>query len=87
LPVVATSVGAEGLAVREGENILLADAPPAFAQAIERLLDEPALDRRLRRNGRAWVEANYHVRTLYPGLDAVYEQALKVSNTFRASHP
>ncbi len=76
LPMVSTRVGAEGLAVREGENILLADAPHDFAQAVLRLLEEPALSQRLRQAGRAWVEANYHVRTLYPALDAVYEQTL-----------
>lgn len=34
LPVVSTRLGAEGLEVTDGENIILADAPEAFGQAI-----------------------------------------------------
>lgn len=76
LPLVSTRMGAEGLDVSEGETILLADAPQDFAQAILSLLHDPALSQRLRRQGRAWVEEKYHVRTLYPALDAVYERVL-----------
>lgn len=76
LPLVSTRMGAEGLAVRDGENILLADTPQDFAQAILRLLDDPALNQRLRLQGRAWVEQQYHVRTLYPALDDLYRRLL-----------
>lgn len=38
-PVVSTSVGAEGLSYRDGEDILIADTPPAFADACVRLLE------------------------------------------------
>ena len=38
LPVVSTTLGAEGLPVRDGENILLADGAAAFAGAVSRLL-------------------------------------------------
>ena len=41
LPVVSTSVGAEGLAVTSGENILLADEPRALASAIAELCNAP----------------------------------------------
>jgi len=36
--VVSTSIGAEGLPVRSGENILLADDPGTFAQSVASLL-------------------------------------------------
>ena len=36
--VVSTSIGAEGLPVRHGENILLADEPHTFAQSVAYLL-------------------------------------------------
>jgi glycosyltransferase involved in cell wall biosynthesis len=42
-PVVATTVGAEGLDYRAGEDILIADAPGDFATAVIGLLREPAL--------------------------------------------
>ncbi|MEW5795005.1 MAG: glycosyltransferase family 4 protein [Candidatus Zixiibacteriota bacterium] len=57
--VVSTSVGAEGLKVTDGENILLADTPVLFAEKIKRLLDDRALNRRLGENGRRLVEEHY----------------------------
>ncbi len=41
-PVVSTSIGAEGLDVTHGQDIVLADAPATMAEAIVRLLDAPA---------------------------------------------
>lgn len=58
-PVVSTSLGAEGLAVTDGQDILLADTPQAFTQAVARLLDDPALWARLVTNGRRLVEHRY----------------------------
>jgi glycosyltransferase involved in cell wall biosynthesis len=46
-PVISTTLGAEGLDVRDGEHLLLADSPTAFADAVLSVLDEPALGRRL----------------------------------------
>jgi glycosyltransferase involved in cell wall biosynthesis len=46
-PVVATSKGAEGLDVKSGENLLIADTPDAFAEAVLRLLQEPRLRQHL----------------------------------------
>jgi glycosyltransferase involved in cell wall biosynthesis len=39
--IVTTSVGAEGLPVRHGEHLLIADTAPAFADAVLRLLRDP----------------------------------------------
>jgi glycosyltransferase involved in cell wall biosynthesis len=38
LPIVSTTIGAEGLSVKDGENILLRDDPEAFAKAVVHLL-------------------------------------------------
>src|SRR5262249_35918041 len=46
-PVVATSLGAEGLDVVDGEDILLADTPEDFAGQVVRALGDAALARRL----------------------------------------
>lgn len=45
--VVSTTIGAEGLDVANGRNILLADDPERFAAAVVRLLQEPAERRRI----------------------------------------
>lgn len=56
-PVVSTRLGAEGLPVKDGENILLADCPAEFARAIDALLAHDALRRRIGLAGRALYES------------------------------
>lgn len=51
--VVSTTLGAEGLGARDGEHLLLADDPAAFAESILRLWRDDALRERLGRAGRA----------------------------------
>jgi glycosyltransferase involved in cell wall biosynthesis len=46
-PVVSTNIGAEGLDVTSGENILIADQSAAFAEACVRLVRDSAERRRL----------------------------------------
>jgi glycosyltransferase involved in cell wall biosynthesis len=58
-PVVATAKGAEGLDVTDGEHILLADEPEAFAERTLQLLGDAALRRRLAANARRLVEERY----------------------------
>jgi glycosyltransferase involved in cell wall biosynthesis len=58
-PVVSTSVGCEGLAAVDGDNILIRDEPAAFAEAVVRVLEDPALGRRLGEGGRATAERFY----------------------------
>lgn len=72
MPIVSTTIGAEGIDVRDGENVLLADTPDQFARMVVRLLDEPSLGARLSHNGRRWVEERYNWRTVYGAWDAVY---------------
>jgi polysaccharide biosynthesis protein PslH len=71
LPIVSTQIGAEGIELRNGENILLADDAAGFAEATLRSLTDPALNHGLRTQGRAWVEATYDWRKVYPRVDAI----------------
>lgn len=57
--VVSTIVGAEGLPVESGQDILLADAPNAFAQSVIALLRDSHLRRRLQTGARSLVQENY----------------------------
>lgn len=57
--MVSTSVGCEGLDARDGENLLIADTPEAFAAAVDRLLGDPALRARLGAAGRRTAEQVY----------------------------
>jgi glycosyltransferase involved in cell wall biosynthesis len=71
LPIVATPIGAEGIQLVAGENILLAADAPAFAAATLRLLTDPELNQRLRLAGRHWVEQRYAWQVVYPQVDAL----------------
>ncbi len=57
--VVSTSVGAEGLNVTDGKDILLADTPENFAEKIERLINDRDLAEKLGIKGRQLVEQQY----------------------------
>jgi len=65
-PVVSTHKGAEGLAVVDGQHLLLADSPGAFAGAVRRLLCQPALRQRLVEQGRALVREHYDWQVVMP---------------------
>jgi glycosyltransferase involved in cell wall biosynthesis len=72
LPMVSTTIGAEGITIRDGENILIADTPQAFGAAVQRAYTDAALNQRLRQSGRQWVEQHYDWRTVYRAWDNVY---------------
>src|SRR6266850_1903129 len=57
--IVSTSVGAEGLPVDHGKNVLLADSPKDFADRTVALLTKRAERERLGRAARALVESRY----------------------------
>ena len=59
IPVVSTTLGAEGLDVRHGEHLLLADTPEDFAAACARLLEDSALRARLAANAHELWLARY----------------------------
>lgn len=63
LPVVTTTVGGLSEAVRHGKNGFLVppDHPDALAEALERLLDSPALGARMGRCGRETVSADFDI--------------------------
>jgi polysaccharide biosynthesis protein PslH len=57
--VVSTTVGAEGLPVRSGENIVLADSPNDFANSVISLFRNSKERLRLGAAARVLVEENY----------------------------
>jgi len=76
IPVVATTIGAEGLDYVADEHLLIADNADAFAAATARLLADPTLAVRLRRAGRQRVKAAYDWRSVYPAWDTIYPPPL-----------
>lgn len=59
MPVVSTSIGAEGLPVSHGENILLADSAQEFADRIVTLIEDPEAAARIGRAARDLVVKHY----------------------------
>jgi glycosyltransferase involved in cell wall biosynthesis len=57
--VVSTTIGAEGLPVRDGEHLRIADTPRAFADAVLHLLQHDAERERLGRQARQLVVDRY----------------------------
>jgi glycosyltransferase involved in cell wall biosynthesis len=66
--VVSTRIGAEGLAARDGEHLLLADDPADFADAISSVLASDDLRLRLEAAGRALYERLYTWDVAWSGL-------------------
>lgn len=75
--VVSTSLGAEGLDVVPGRDLLIADDPETFAAAIRRLLDDPDLARRMGAAGRRAVEARYGWGASVDRLSAFYGEVIE----------
>lgn len=68
--IVATTVSADGLGVRDGHELLLADGDAQFADAVIHVLNDARLAKRLGDTGRAFVEREYG----YPKLAMRFEE-------------
>ena len=78
LPLVTTTIGAEGIRVRDGYNALVADTAQALADAVAHLLRDSRLAHRIASAGRATVEAEYDWRSVYRAWQAIYsDEALE----------
>ncbi len=58
-PVVATTVAVDGLPLRDGEHLLIADTPERFASAVARLLQDPSLGQELGRRAGSLVRSRF----------------------------
>lgn len=79
LPIVSTTIGAEGIAVEHERNILIADEAQKFAQATIRLLTEPSLAEGLVHNGRQTVLEKYSWQKIYTAWNTIYCQTVNTS--------
>ena len=70
--VVSTTLGAEGFPVTHGRELLLADEPEDFAEAVVSLLSTPERRTELGWAGRAFVEAWYDWRVIVPLVEKAY---------------
>ncbi len=76
VPIVTTRLGAEGIDITNGTDALVADDPAAFADAIIRLLQDPALRQRLRQEGHHMAATAYNWQRRYAAWDRLYAEVL-----------
>jgi glycosyltransferase involved in cell wall biosynthesis len=77
VPVISTTIGCEGLDVRDGEHLLVADTPGAFARACAKVLQDKELAQHLTQNARQLILERYDAKIALRTLDSVYERAGK----------
>ena len=84
-PVVSTSIGCEGLAAVDGENILIRDDPKQFARAVVDVLQDPALRSRLAAHGRRTAEERYSWDIIGRAMNHTYFSMTSADNAGRRS--
>ena len=80
VPVISTTIGCEGLAVRNREHLLIADTAREFAEACAAVLRDEGLARKLALNARRLIEEQYDANVALKSLDSAYERANRQSS-------
>jgi glycosyltransferase involved in cell wall biosynthesis len=75
--VVSTALGAEGLPVTSGENILIADTPQDFAAAVTGLLNDSERRGTIARAARRLVEDNYSAETVARQFERICRETVE----------
>ncbi len=74
--IVSTSIGAEGLGVEDGKNIMIADHPEDFVTAIEKLLTNKELFNSIGRESQLFIDKNFNNLALAGQLAQFYQNNL-----------
>lgn len=82
-PVVCTSVARRAVKAQNGRDLLCADSPEDFANAVVNVLENPNLRRSLGENAAAFVRKHHDWGDMTARLEDVYAQA---SDEFRREH-
>ena len=81
VPVVSTRLGAEGIEIRDGSDILLAETPAEIAECLLRLSADWELAERLRNNGHALVRRSYDWPIPGERLYAIHREICNIPRT------
>jgi glycosyltransferase involved in cell wall biosynthesis len=84
--VISTSIGAEGLPVRSGEDLLIADEPQGFADAVTRVLTDEIFRRKISKCAAATVRNRFgwaHVAECFAEACLEVVQARSARNAAR----
>ncbi|MDP5171585.1 MAG: glycosyltransferase family 4 protein [Bacteroidia bacterium] len=78
--IVATTIAAEGMGVKSGEHLYLADEPQAFADAISTLIDNRALCELIADQGYHFVKSRFSNDKIVGGLLDFYRGKLSTKS-------
>ena len=84
-PVISTTVGAEGLHVRNGEELLLADTPEAFAEEVLRVIGDEKFARELGRRAAETVRASFGWDKVAASFAEICERTIRSGKQHRVA--
>jgi GT2 family glycosyltransferase/glycosyltransferase involved in cell wall biosynthesis len=87
IPVVSTTLGAEGLARVDGQVCALADQPAAFAERVLALFENPETATGMAARARAEVEANWNMAAITRKLVDSYREMVREKRAIGPSDP
>ncbi len=73
-PVVTTTIGAEGIEVKDNEHLLIADDPELFAKKTVELLRDPVRAKKLGENGRRLMLEKYDWDIIGEKMNEIYNR-------------
>lgn len=76
LPVISSTVAARGLAVHAGRELLIADSPHEFIEAIRQLANDEALRARLIQAGRLYLREHHDCEIVTAALVRCYDRSI-----------
>lgn len=79
-PVITTSQTLKALQTKTGQDIVVADTPPAIAQTVINLLTDDTLRQRIGQAGRRYVETHHDWKVTTKKLEAIYREAMALHN-------
>jgi glycosyltransferase involved in cell wall biosynthesis len=77
LPMVSTTIGAEGLPILDGEEILLRDTPQEFAEAVVKLMQDKNLAKKIGERAAQTVRQKFGWRKVTDDFAELCEKAVK----------
>ena len=83
MPVVTTSLGCEGLKVTSNEEVVTADNPMDFAEAVVQLVNNPDLRRTLGERAREYVQAHHGSEVIGRKIEQVYSDLISKGSSER----
>lgn len=77
VPVVTTSVGAQGIEVVDGKHLIIADTPEKMAEAVVKLLTNKTYYSKIVTNAKKLILEKYDWKVIANDLSKIYEETAK----------